>query len=177
MISAERYEELLTELKSSNLERTAEIIEELGEAEPVYKKSNLPGVYVKVGKLTTRNEIILDVPISDKLDNSQPIVSYEKGWWIQSKGKSRSKGLPSYHYLDSNPNNKIEELCSSDNEFSVLGHVTRLEHNNRLRKIVFYDQYLTGEEHGVVVNTNNRWKSIVLPDGTTTKIPYNPNRR
>lgn len=166
MISAERYEELLTELKSSNLERTAEIIEELGETRPVYKKSSIPGVYVKVGKLTTRHEIILDVPVNDKLDNSQPIVSYEKGWWILSNGES------SYKNIIDRPNNKIEELCSSDNEFNVLGHITRLEHDNRLRKIIFYDQYLSGEEHGIVINTNNGWKSIVLPDGTTTNIPY-----
>lgn len=149
MITANDYEDLLKELacenftsrSSNSVERIAEIIAQLNETQDIYKKSNIEGVFIKVGKLTTRNEIVLNEPIVKREEVKESVVSYERGWWyLDSSGR--------YRYLETKPyavfkgNEVVEELCSIESEFNVLGYTTRLPNDNRLRDIVLYDQYL-----------------------------------
>lgn len=182
MINAREYEELLNKAMECLDDGCAldaiDYLESLLETQDIYKKSNIEGVFIKVGKLTTRNEIILDTPPNDKVDNSEPIVSYERGWWYFSKNLTMNSGNGQYRYLETKPYNiikdtgeKIEELCSIENEYNVLGYVTRLKNDNRMRDMVLYNQYLTGEEHGVVIkNCRDKVIGVELPDGTKTKI-------
>lgn len=169
MINAERYEQIISELKE-NIDdklKTLKLIEELGETREVYKRSLVCDNYIKVGRLTTRDEIILDDPIHSSLDNSLPINHYHPGWYIKYKCDDH------YSLIDKFPVKEMEEISITG---GVIGYSLPTKPSswthNRASTIVFYDQYKTGDEKALVLDTNP-WHGMVIlmPDGTRTEIP------
>jgi hypothetical protein len=173
MINAERYEEIISELRENveDKEKTLELINELSKTTDVYKKSLVCDNYVKIGRLTTRNELLLDPPVVDSLDNSQPINYYYPGYY--GKFTDYDFYVSLCNTLDGEPNYVKEEVNSSG---GVLGYVVSLA-NNSVCKFVFYDQYKTGEEKAIAITDGEsrlrRGSKIVkieMPDGSHTEV-------
>lgn len=170
MINAERYEQIILELKENleDKEKTQKLIEELSKTRDVYKKSLVCDNYIKVGKLTTRGEILLDDPIHPTLDNSKPINHYSPGWYIKYKYDN------DYTLIDKFPVKRMEEVSISKDR--IIGYRLPInEPSIEVSTIVFYDQYHTGDEKAAIVPSNYHNEiTILMPDGSRTIIPLRP---
>jgi hypothetical protein len=131
-------------------------LEILAKTKPIYKKAYGTGEFVQVGKLTAKNEIIFDKPLSSpnpvtkNLGRSSNV--YYAGWFIFldvekiEEGESKREEHLSYYEIANR--NMFSEILYHQGSFrdevdvantTVLGFMMG---DYRNAEVVFYDQYI-----------------------------------
>jgi hypothetical protein len=139
--------EVLEENTSTNnyCEEAKELLKSLMTYRDIYKKKYGENEYVLVGKLTSKNEILFDIPIESDL--------------VTNKNKSRSIRVycPEWYYIELNE--KVmryvpiaEEEITNKISFNQITYPSNGMYNNtvlgysmgdwRCAEVVFYDQYI-----------------------------------
>jgi hypothetical protein len=125
------------------------ILEILSKTKPIYKKAYGTGEFVKVGKLTAKNEIIFDKPktslhpMTNNLGASSNV--YYAGWFLLTEVNTEGDY---YSYYEIVNRQMFNEILYDWNKYSddievvncpVLGFMMG---DYRAAEVVFYDQYI-----------------------------------
>lgn len=130
------------------VEEVKDILEILARTKPIYKKAYGTGEFVQVGKLTPKNEIILDLPktslypMTKNLGRSSNV--YYAGWYTLTEANTEGDY---YSYYEIVNRQMFSEILYEPSKYSddievvncpVLGFMMG---DYRNAEVVFYDQY------------------------------------
>ena len=136
------YQQNLTKaLEVETLEECKALIKPLAELKDVYKKKVEGEFYVKVGKITTKNEILFDIPDSDNFRflterNSKYSGVYLAGWFINEQ---------KWYYIpheDIANRSQFQQIGYTPNDSCDTNVVGFMLGNWRNAEIVLYDQFM-----------------------------------
>lgn len=142
--------EVLNQNTSSNnyTEEAILALEILAKTKPIYKKAYGTGEFIQVGKLTTKNEIIFDLPktslypMTKSLGRSSNV--YYAGWFTLTEANTEGDYYSYYEIVNRQMFNEIlyePSKYSDDIEVvncPVLGFMMG---DYRNAEVVFYDQF------------------------------------